>query len=90
MEHLWKDPVLQMPEMFELQGSFYVWGLVGRGRQGADGRFQPPVRGVPGSPTTEEIWAQGVRVTLFVNEILKVRRVEPAAPQGPGHDPGPE
>ncbi len=24
MEHLWKDPVLQMPEMFGLQGSFYV------------------------------------------------------------------
>jgi hypothetical protein len=24
MEHLWKDPVLRMPEMFSLQGSFYV------------------------------------------------------------------
>ena len=24
MEHLWKDPVLRMPEMFGLQGSFYV------------------------------------------------------------------
>ncbi len=24
MEHLWKDPVLRMPEMFGLQGAFYV------------------------------------------------------------------
>ena len=24
MEHLWTDPVLQMPEMNNLQGSFYV------------------------------------------------------------------
>ena len=24
MEHLWKDPVLRMPDMFGLQGSFYV------------------------------------------------------------------
>ena len=24
MEHLWQDPVLKMPEMFGLQGSFYV------------------------------------------------------------------
>jgi hypothetical protein len=24
MEHLWQDPVLRMPEMFSLQGSFYV------------------------------------------------------------------
>lgn len=24
MEHLWQDPVLQMPEMFGLQGSFFV------------------------------------------------------------------
>ena len=24
MEHLWQDPVLRMPEMFGLQGSFYV------------------------------------------------------------------
>ncbi|WP_436777649.1 hypothetical protein [Yinghuangia sp. YIM S09857] len=24
MEHLWRDPVLRMPEMFSLQGSFYV------------------------------------------------------------------
>ncbi len=24
MEHLWKDPVLRMPDMFNLQGSFYV------------------------------------------------------------------
>ena len=24
MEHLWKDPVLRMPQMFGLQGSFYV------------------------------------------------------------------
>lgn len=31
MEHLWKDPVLAMPEMFNLQGSFYVCA-VGGGR----------------------------------------------------------
>ena len=24
MEHLWQDPVLRMPEMFGLQGSFYI------------------------------------------------------------------
>ena len=24
MEHLWTDPVLQMPEMNNLQGSFYI------------------------------------------------------------------
>jgi hypothetical protein len=24
MEHLWKDPVLRMPEMFGLQGAFYI------------------------------------------------------------------
>lgn len=29
MEHLWKDPVLRMPEMFGLQGSFYVLGAGG-------------------------------------------------------------
>ena len=37
MEHLWQDPVLRMPEMFGLQGSFYIcaagggrWPQVGR------------------------------------------------------------
>ena len=30
MEHLKKDPVLQMPDMFKLQGTFYVVGITGR------------------------------------------------------------
>ena len=29
MEHLWQDPVLRMPEMFGLQGSFYVCAAAG-------------------------------------------------------------
>src|SRR5438552_19054318 len=29
MEHLWQDPVLRMPEMFSLQGSFYVCAAAG-------------------------------------------------------------
>lgn len=114
MEHLWKDPVLQMPEMFGLQGSFYVcaagggrwpqvvniWDVGSRGWDGwaanvdrmnlkrrkafygdwwdeaakwRSGGFDRLCGGVPGSPTTGEIRAQGIRGTLFVNEILQVR-----------------
>ena len=29
MEHLWQDPVLRMPEMFGLQGAFYILGSGG-------------------------------------------------------------
>ena len=29
MEHLWQDPVLRMPEMFGLQGAFYILGAGG-------------------------------------------------------------
>lgn len=114
MEHLWKDPVLRMPEMFGLQGSFYVCGA-GGGRwpqviniwdvgtlgwkgwaanvdrmnlkrrkafygdwwdeaaKWRTGGFDRLCGGVPGSPSTEEIAASGVRGTLFVNEILTVR-----------------
>lgn len=114
MEHLWKDPVLRMPEMFGLQGSFYVcaagggrwpqviniWDIGSRGWKGwasnvdrmnlkrrkafygdwwdeaakwRSGGFDRLCGGVPGSPTTEEIAAAGIRGTLFVNEILTVR-----------------
>ena len=114
MEHLWKDPVLRMPEMFGLQGSFYVcaagggrwpqviniwdigskgwlgwaanvdrmnlkrrkafygdwWDQAAKWRTGGCDRL---CAGVPGSPTTEEIVAQGIKGTLFVHEILTVR-----------------
>ncbi|MBL7501126.1 hypothetical protein I6A84_11865 [Frankia sp. CNm7] len=114
MEHLWRDPVLRMPEMFGLQGSFYVCAAGGGrwpqvvniwdcGTQGWDGwaanvdrmnlkrrkafygdwwdeaakwrsgGFDRLCGGVPGSPTTEQIQAAGIRGTLFVNEILQVR-----------------
>lgn len=114
MEHLWKDPVQQMPEMNNLQGSFYVcaygggrWPQVVNIRHvGTDGwaawarnvdrlnlkrrkafygdwwdaaakfrtgGFDRLCAGVPGSPTTAEIAAQGIKGTLFVNEILTVR-----------------
>jgi len=114
MEHLWQDPVLRMPEMFGLQGSFYVcaagggrwpqviniWDVGSRGWSGwarnvdrmnlkrrkafygdwwdaaakwRSGGFDRLCAGVPGSPTTQEIAAQGIRGTLFVNEILTVR-----------------
>ena len=114
MEHLWQDPVLRMPEMFGLQGSFYVcaagggrwpqvinvWDVGSKGWHGwarnvdrmnlkrrkafygdwwdaaakwRSGGFDRLCAGVPGSPTTEEIAAQGIRGTLFVNEILTVR-----------------
>jgi hypothetical protein len=114
MEHLWKDPVLRMPEMFGLQGSFYVcaagggrwpqvvniWDIGALGWKGwaanvdrmnlkrrkafygdwwdeaakwRSGGFDRLCGGVPGSPTTEEIKAAGIKGTLFVNEILQVR-----------------
>ncbi len=114
MEHLWKDPVLRMPEMFGLQGSFYIcgagggrwpqvvniWDIGARGWKGwasnvdrmnlkrrkafygewwdeaakwRTGGFDRLCGGVPGSPTTEEIAAAGIKGTLFVNEILTVR-----------------
>ena len=114
MEHLWKDPVLRMPEMFGLQGSFYVcaagggrwpqviniWDVGTRGWDGwasnvdrmnlkrrkafygdwwdeaakwRTGGFDRLCGGVPGSPTTEELTAAGVRGTLFVHELLEVR-----------------
>ena len=37
------------------------------------GGFDRLCGGVPGSPSTEEIAAQGIKGTLFVNEILTVR-----------------
>ena len=114
MEHLWKDPVLRMPEMFGLQGSFYVcaagggrwpqviniWDIGSLGWKGwaanvdrmnlkrrkafygdwwdeaakwRSGGFDRLCAGVPGSPSTEEIAAAGIKGTLFVNEILTVR-----------------
>jgi hypothetical protein len=114
MEHLWADPVLRMPEMFGLQGAFYVLGA-GGGRwpqvvniwdigsegwlgwaknadrlnlkrrkafygewwdtaaQWRSGGFDRLVAGVPGSPSTPEIAAAGIRGTVFWNEILTVR-----------------
>lgn len=114
MEHLWQDPVLRMPEMFGLQGSFYVcaagggrwpqvvniWDVGTRGWDGwasnvdrmnlkrrkafygdwwdeaarwRSGGFDRLCGGVPGSPTTEELSARGVKGTLFVHEVLEVR-----------------
>lgn len=114
MEHLWQDPVLRMPEMFGLQGSFYVcaagggrwpqvvniWDVGTRGWDGwaanvdrmnlkrrkafygdwwdaaaqwRTGGFDRLCGGVPGSPTTDELAARGVRGTLFVHEVLEVR-----------------
>jgi hypothetical protein len=114
MEHLWKDPVLRMPEMFGLQGSFYVcaagggrwpqviniWDIGSRGWNGwasnvdrmnlkrrkafygewwdeaakwRSGGFDRLCGGVPGSPSTEQIAAAGIKGTLFLNEILTVR-----------------
>jgi hypothetical protein len=114
MEHLWQDPVLRMPEMFSLQGSFYVcaagggrwpqvvniWDVGTKGWEGwaanvdrmnlkrrkafygdwwdqaaqwRSGGFDRLCGGAPGSPTTDEIAAQGIRGTLFVQEILTVR-----------------
>jgi hypothetical protein len=114
MEHLWKDPVLRMPEMFSLQGSFYVcaagggrwpqviniWDVGTLGWQGwasnvdrmnlkrrkafygdwwdeaaqwRSGGFDRLCGGVPGSPTTAELEASGVKGTLFVHEVLEVR-----------------
>lgn len=114
MEHLWQDPVLRMPEMFGLQGSFYVcaagggrwpqviniWDIGSKGWTGwasnvdrmnlkrrkafysdwwdkaatwRTGGFDRLCAGVPGSPSTEEIRAAGIRGTLFVHEVLTVR-----------------
>ena len=114
MEHLWKDPVLRMPEMFSLQGSFYVcaagggrwpqviniWDVGTRGWRGwasnvdrmnlkrrkafygewwdaaaewRSGGFDRLCGGVPGSPTSDELIANGVRGTLFVHEVLEVK-----------------
>jgi hypothetical protein len=114
MEHLWQDPVLRMPEMFGLQGSFFVcaagggrwpqviniWDVGSLGWKGwarnvdrlnlkrrkafygdwwdkaaqwRSGGFDRLCAGVPGSPTTEEIRARGIKGTLFLNEILCVR-----------------
>jgi hypothetical protein len=114
MEHLWKDPVLRMPEMFGLQGSFYVcaagggrwpqviniWDIGSLGWRGwasnvdrmnlkrrkafygdwwdeahkwRSGGFDRLCAGVPGSPNTEQIKQEGIKGTLFVNEILSVR-----------------
>jgi hypothetical protein len=118
MEHLWKDPVLRMPEMFGLQGSFYVcaagggrwpqviniWDIGTKGWKGwaanvdrmnlkrrkafygdwwdeaarwRSGGFDRLCGGVPGSPTTEEIAASGIKGSLFLHEVLTVR---PGAP----------
>lgn len=114
MEHLWKDPVKDMPDMDKLQGSFYICSFGGGrwpqviniwdvGENGwtswaknvdrlnlkrrkafygdwwqeaykyRTGGFDRVCAGVPGSPTTAEIAAQGIKGTLFVNEILDVR-----------------
>jgi hypothetical protein len=114
MEHLWKDPVLRMPEMFGLQGSFYIcaagggrwpqvvniWDIGSLGWAGwaanvdrmnlkrrkafygdwwdeaakwRSGGYDRLCAGVPGSPSTAEIRAAGIRGTLFVNEVLTVR-----------------
>jgi len=114
MEHLWRDPVLRMPEMFSLQGSFYVcaagggrwpqvvniWDCGNRGWDGwasnvdrmnlkrrkafygdwwdeaakwRSGGFDRLCGGVPGSPSTDEIEAAGIRGTIFVHEVLEVR-----------------
>jgi hypothetical protein len=114
MEHLWQDPVLRMPEMFSLQGSFYVcaagggrwpqvvniWDIGSEGWTGwaknvdrmnlkrrkafygdwwdkaaqwRSGGFDRLCGGVPGSPSTDDLIAAGVKGSLFVNEILDVR-----------------
>ena len=46
------------------------WDQAAKWRTGGYDRL---CAGVPGSPTTEEIAARGIRGTLFVNEILTVR-----------------
>ena len=114
MEHLWKDPVLRMPDMFGLQGSFYVcaagggrwpqviniWDVGSRGWRGwasnvdrmnlkrrkafygdwwdeaaqwRSGGYDRLCGGVPGSPTSDDLMARGVRGTLFLHEVLEVR-----------------
>ena len=51
MEHLWQDPVLRMPEMFGLQGPFYVCAA-GGGRRilPARRRRRPPVEAAAPPP----------------------------------------
>ena len=112
MEHLKKDPVLQMPDMFKLQGTFYVVGITGRWPEviniwdvpgGWDGWYANVDRlnlkrrkafygewwdqaaqwrtggldrlcgAAPGSPTTPDLVARGVKGTLFLSELLTVR-----------------
>src|SRR6478735_8785507 len=87
MEHLWKDPVLRMPDMFGLQGSFYVcaagggrwpqviniWDVGSRGWKGWASNVDRLCGAVPGCPTSEELMDAGVRGTLFVHEALTVR-----------------
>jgi hypothetical protein len=46
------------------------WDAAAKWRTGG---FDRLCAGVPGSPSTEEIQAQGIKGTLFVNEILTVR-----------------
>jgi hypothetical protein len=52
--------------------AFYTdwWDTAAQWRSGGYDRL---CGGVPGSPTTEEIAARGIKGTLFVNEILEVR-----------------
>jgi hypothetical protein len=114
MEHLWQDPVLRMPEMFSLQGSFYVcaagggrwpqvvniWDVGTKGWEGwaanvdrmnlkrrkafygdwwdtaakwRSGGYDRLCIGAPGSPTTAEIAAAGIKGTLFVTEMYDVK-----------------
>ena len=113
MEHLLRDPVQKMPDMFKLQGAFFVLGAAG-GRwpevhiiwdvpNGWDGWASNADRlnlkrrkafygdwwdtaakwrsggydrlciGAPGSPTTDEIAAAGIKGSLFVAEMWEVR-----------------
>ena len=115
MEHLWRDPVQDMPEMDKLQGSFYVcafgggrwpqviniWDVGTEGWTGwaknvdrlnlkrrapstANGGTRRPsggrvastgsVAASPGARTPRRLIERGVKGTLFVNEILDVRR----------------
>ncbi len=114
MDHVGREPTNQMPEMFTLQGTFFVCAA-GGGRwpqvvniwdvgdggweawadnvdrlnlkrrrafygdwwdeaaQWRTGGFDRLCGGVPGSPTTAQLAAEGVRGTLFVQQVLTVR-----------------